>query len=453
MARLKLADYRPYKKQLEFHAAGVTHRERLLRAGNQLGKTWAGAAEAAYHLTGRYPDWWPGRRWDRPTHGWVGSVSALATRDAAQRVLMGPAGSIGTGYIPANDIAGYTMGRNVAEFMDTVRVNHRSGGVSTLAFKTYDQGREKWQGATLDWVWFDEEPDEDVYLEGLTRTNATAGMAWMTFTPLLGMSTVVKRFLMEKSPDRHDTNMTIDDALHIPEEERERIIAGYPAHEREARIKGKPVLGSGRIFPVAEEAIAVKPFAIPDYWTQLGGMDFGVDHPFAAVKIAHDTDADVVYVTHGFRQRETTPMHHVVALKPWSQPEQWVPWAWPQDGLQRDKGSGIQLAKLYRDHGLNMLFEPAKFEDGTNGVEAGLQLMLDRMQTGRLKVFSHLVEWFEEFSLYHRKDGLVVKLGDDLMSATRYAIMCLRFAAFKPARLVNRGPVNARREYDPMASV
>jgi hypothetical protein len=75
-----------------------------------------------------------------------------------------------------------------------------------------------------------------------------------------------------------------------------------------------------------------------------------------------------------------------------------------------------------------MLPERVTFEDGTNGVEAGLMDMLDRMQTGRLKVFSHLVDWFEEFRLYHRKDGKVVKEFDDLMSASRYALMGKRFA-------------------------
>jgi hypothetical protein len=82
----------------------------------------------------------------------------------------------------------------------------------------------------------------------------------------------------------------------------------------------------------------------------------------------------------------------------------------------------------YKEHGLNILPDRITFEDGSNGVEAGLMDMLDRMQTGRLKVFSHLQEWFEEFRLYHRKNGRVVKEFDDLMAATRYALMGLRFA-------------------------
>jgi hypothetical protein len=119
------------------------------------------------------------------------------------------------------------------------------------------------------------------------------------------------------------------------------------------------------------------------------------------------------------------------AVKPWGvNPDgsQWLPWAWPHDGLQHDKGSGEQLAAQYRAQGLKMLPMRATFEDGSSGVEAGIAEMLDRMQTGRFKVFAHLNDWFEEFRLYHRKDGLIVKAGDDLLSAARYARMMRRHA-------------------------
>jgi hypothetical protein len=98
-----------------------------------------------------------------------------------------------------------------------------------------------------------------------------------------------------------------------------------------------------------------------------------------------------------------------------------LPWAWPRDGRRETlEGAGVALAQQYRDQDLNMLYEHAQFEDGSVSVEAGLMDMLTRMQTGRFKVFKHLNDWWEEFRLYHRKDGKVFKEGDDLMSATRY---------------------------------
>lgn len=229
------------------------------------------------------------------------------------------------------------------------------------------------------------------------------------------------------------TRATIDDAVPYiyTREQADAIISGYPEHEREARAKGVPILGSGRIFPIKDSEISVEPFQIPDYWPKIGGLDFGWDHPTAASRLAWDRDADIIYVTNCYKKKEATPLIHAGALKPWGD---WLPWAWPHDGLQHDKGSGEQLAEQYKSQGLKMLDEKATFEDGSNGVEAGLMDMLDRMQTGRWKVFSHLVEWFEEFRLYHRRDGKVVKEFDDIMSSSRYALMMKRFAKVNARR-------------------
>jgi phage terminase large subunit-like protein len=420
----RLRHYKPYAKQRDFHGNGAGFRERLFMAGNQLGKTIAGGFEAAIHATGRYPEGWTGRRYEKPNVGWAAGITGETTRDTVQRVLLGRTGAHGTGAIPKDALVDVQSARGVPDLVDSITVKHASGGNSIIGLKSYEKGREKWQGETLDWVWFDEEPPADIYTEGLTRTNATGGMVWMTFTPLLGMSEVVRRFLMEPSPDRAVTTMTIDDAEHYTPEQREQIVASYPAHEREARAKGIPTLGSGRIFPVPEELIAEDLPVVPPHWPRIGGIDFGWDHPTAAVELAWDRDADVVHVLKAYRQREATPVFHAAALKPWGD----IPWAWPHDGLQHDKGSGEQLAEQFRKQGLAMLPERATFQDGSNGVEAGLFEMLDRMQTGRWKVARHLTDWFDEFRLYHREDGKVVKEMDDLMSASRYAMMMLRFA-------------------------
>lgn len=434
----KLRDYKPYAKQAEHHRKGSQFRERLLMAGNQLGKTWSAGFETAMHLTGRYPDWWDGRTWAKPVSGWAAGVTSEVTRDSLQLILCGRLDRLGTGAIPADAIKERTLKRGVTDAVDTLVIRHGGGGdvqagESLLGIKSYDQGREKFQAATLDFVWLDEEPDEDIYTESLTRTNATDGIVYMTFTPLKGMSGVVKRFLLDKSPGTTVTTMTIDDAEHYTPAQRQAIINSYPAHEREARTKGIPTLGSGRIFPIPEESIKVEPFAIPRHWVQIAGIDFGWDHPSAAVRLAWDRDADVVYVTAAHRAKEQTPLLFAATVKPWGS---WLPWAWPHDGLQHDKGSGEALKEQYKAQGLKMLHDKATHPPpnggaegtGGNGVEAGVLEMLDRMQTGRLKVFSHLNDWFEEFRMYHRDAGKIVKLDDDLMSATRYANMMKRFA-------------------------
>ncbi len=438
----RLKTYRPYPKQCEFHAAGANYRERLLKAGNQLGKTWSAAFETAMHLTGRYPDWWQGKTWDRGVSGWAAGVTNEVTRDSLQRLLCGKLDAMGTGTIPRDAIKDWNRRAGVQDAVESIVVRHGGGGDvqagdSVLGIKSYEQGRAKFQAATLDFVWLDEEPPLDIYTESLTRTNATKGIVYMTFTPLMGMTDTVKRFLIEKPPGTHVTTMTIHDAEHYTPEERAAIIASYPAHEREARVNGVPTLGSGRIFPIAEEAIKVPAFEIPRHWVQIAGIDFGWDHPSAAVRLAWDRDTDVLYVIAAHRQKEQTPLMFAATVKPWGA---WLPWAWPHDGLQHDKGSGQALRDQYAAQGLAMLEQKATHppeqgkEEGTggNGVEAGVLDLLDRMQSGRFKVFDHLGDWFEEFRMYHRKDGQIVKIGDDLMSATRYANMMKRHAITKP---------------------
>lgn len=219
--------------------------------------------------------------------------------------------------------------------------------------------------------------------------------------------------------------MTIDDAEHYTPEQRAAIIESYPAHEREARVKGIPSMGSGRVFPIPEEDITCEPFKIPEYWPQIVGLDFGWDHPTAATRLAWDRDADALYVTAEYAQREATPVVHAASIRAWGD---WLPVAWPHDGMQHDKQSGETLADSYREQKLNMLAEKATFEDGGYGVEAGIMEMLDRMQTGRWKVFRTCGKWLGEFRLYHRENGLIVPIRDDVICSSRYAMMMRRHA-------------------------
>jgi phage terminase large subunit-like protein len=426
----KLYAYAPYPRQMEFHAAGAYEGviDRLLMAGNQQGKTWSAGFETAMHLTGDYPDWWKGKRFDEPTVGWAAGVTGESTRDNPQRILLGRPGQWGTGSIPADRILGITRkAHGVPDSVDSVKVRHASGGTSIVFFKAYEQGREKWQGETLHWVWFDEEPPSDIYAEGKTRTQAgdggKGGITYITFTPLLGMSEVVRRFLLDKVPGTHVTNMTIEDALHYSAAQRAQIIAGYLPHEREARARGIPTMGSGRVFPVPEDMVTIQPFAIPHHWPRICGVDFGWDHPAAGAWLAWDRETDTVYVYDCYRQKEQTSIYHAAIIK---SKGAWIPVAWPVDGLQTRDGK--QAKVMYARHGANMLEKHACTKDGGMSLEVTIGEMLERMQTGRFKVFSHLADWLEEFRLYHRKDGRIVDINDDVMSATRYGLMMLRYA-------------------------
>ena len=417
--------YRPYPKQREFHASRT--RETLFMAGNQLGKTLAGAADAAYHLTGDYPEWWTGHRFDRPITMLAGSESYELTRDGVQRLLVGPPAAEedwGTGMIPAAAILNTTRRAGVSNAIDSATIRHKSGGASSLLFKAYDQGRSKWQANTVDYVWFDEEPPEDVYLEGITRTNATGGLIRLTFTPLKGMSKVVARYLREENPDRSVVTMTIEDAEHYTPEERARIIASYPPHEKDARTKGIPSLGAGAIYPVPDEDILVDPMPIPDYWPRAFALDVGWNRT-ACIWGAHDRANDVVYLYSEHYRGQAEPAIHAQAIRARGT---WIPGVIDPASRGRAQNDGTQLIETYRGLGLDL--EPAK-----NAVEAGLYECWTGLSTGRIKVFRTLTNWIDEKRLYHRDEqGKVVKEYDHLMDAFRYLMMSgMARAKVKPA--------------------
>jgi phage terminase large subunit-like protein len=420
-------------------------------AGNRVGKTWSAGMEVAIHTTGRYPAWWTGRRFPGPTKWWVANSTNETTRDNPQRILLGEFYDQGTGTLPAIDIVKVVLARGIADQVDKLLVRHKSGGISQIQFKAFDQRRVRWQGEEIHGVWFDEEPTLEIYSEGLTRTNKTnygPGIAMMTLTPLLGMTSVASMFYPKPSTaDRALVMMELAEAEHFSAAEIATIEASYQPYEKEARMKGIPMLGSGRIFPVAEASILEDPIEEPpQFWKKIIGLDFGWNHPTAAANIVYDEGVDVIHLTHEYKQAEQQPIIHAAAIKPWGATR--IPVAWPQDAYQSDKQSGIATADAYRAQGLNMLPEHATHEAGGYGLKAGLDGMLMRMQTGRWKVSRLCNLWLDEFRTYHRKDGDVVKQKDDLLCASRYAMMMIRFAIhLAPSRYPMQAPA-----YDPMDS-
>lgn len=404
--------------------------------------------ELSFHLTGLYPDWWEGRRFHGPTKWWAANTTNEMVRDNPQRILMGQGQNFGTGTIPGAQIESHTMARGFPNLVDTVQVRHVNGGLSQLQFKAYEQGRAKWQGETLTGgLWFDEEPDSEIYSEGITRM-APGAISLFTVTPLLGMSDVVMQFYPHpENSDRYLTQMEIEDAEHYTPEERRQRVASYPAWEREARSKGIPMLGSGRIFPISQEQIEEEALAnVPSHWPQLNGLDFGLDHPFAAVRGAWDRDNDVVHILAAYRQTDALPPVHVAAVKSWGD---WIRCAWPHDGSQTQRGDGVTLKAIYKKAGLKMLPMHATFHDGGYYVEPGLVEMYDRMAKGGLRVAEHLSDWFGEFQTYHRKNGKIVKERDDLMDATRCLLMSLRYARTNE---VPRQPATVGMDYQPLSA-
>jgi len=192
-----------YPKHMEFFKAGATYRERCAMAANRVGKTEGmGGYETALHLTGRYPDWWEGRRFDRPVRFWAAGKTNETTRDIVQNKLFGPVvGSgtskcfSGTGLVYADCIERVGWKQGVTDLADTVYIKHVSGKFSELGLKSYQQGRGSFEGTERDGIWLDEEPPLEVYSECLIRTATTNGIVYITFTPLEGTTGTVMMFL------------------------------------------------------------------------------------------------------------------------------------------------------------------------------------------------------------------------------------------------------------------
>lgn len=446
----KLSWFEPYEWQKKLCNSSGEAKQMLAMCANQIGKSTTGAYITACHLTGIYPEWWEGHKFKEPIYAWAAGVSNDTTRDIVQTELFGLAEDVtawGSGMVPREcapvkaDGSPETATRRrgtTGNTYDSVMVKHHDpdtgefNGYSRIGFKSYEMGEEKFYGRPVDWIWFDEQTPSNIYTQGITRTVATNGFVLMTFTPESGITPVVHQFMHERQPGQHLLTATWDDAPHLTGPVKEQLLAQYPPHERDLRSKGIPVFGSGLVFPVSEDKVVCDSFEIPSHWPRLAAIDFGYDHPTAVVWMAIDPDSDTFYIYDAYSKSKETAIVHSAAIN--SRPRD-IPVAWPKDGLQSDKGSGISLASQYRNLGVNMLHDffrnplsPGDTGKGNVSIEPGIMEMLQRFETGRLKVFGHIHEWFLEYRSYHRKDGKIHAMKDDLMSATRYAVMSSRFA-------------------------
>lgn len=426
-----------YVKHNQFFEAGTKYRQRLMLAANRIGKTEGiGGYEMTLHLTGLYPAWWKGRRFDRPIEAWVAGDTSTTVRDIVQRKLWGKFLEPGTGLIPLDTIKDRTLKRGVPDAIDTIFVKHVSGGVSQLVLKSYDQRRESFQGTKIDVIWLDEEPPLDIYTECLLRTMGTTedkdtkGILMLTFTPLMGMSETVMTFLPGGQVQQNDDGSkyvvtgTWDDAPHLSEEEKTELWNSIPPFQRDARSKGVPQLGAGAIYPVPESDFVVDEFQIPDHWPRVFGMDVGWNKT-AAIFGALNRDTDTLYLYSEHYRGQAEPSLHAESIKSRGL---WIPGVIDPASRGRSQKDGLQLLQTYKDLGLDV-------EVAFNGVESGLYEVWQRLSTGRLKVFKSMSNWLYEFRLYRRDEkGRIVKQDDHAMDATRYLVMSgLERAKVKPA--------------------
>ncbi|AUV61815.1 terminase [Pseudomonas phage Bjorn] len=440
----KMKTFSPYGWQKEFITASSNCFQLLAMTGNRCGKTYTGGYIMACHLTGLYPDWWDGRRYDRPVEAWAAGISTDTTRDILQSELLGKWNDpmkFGTGMIPKELILETVNKPGVPGAYQAVLVKHVSGGVSTLVFKSYEMSQDKFMGTSIDVVWLDEECPKDIFTQCVTRTATQGGIVYLTFTPESGLTELVKDFMYDIKKGQFMVSASWEDAPHLDEAVKEQLMSVYSPAERKMRVSGQPSIGSGVVFPVVEADISVAPFSIPDHWMRIIGIDLGFDHPNAVASIAWDQESDVYYLCDEYSRSGENLGALADAIR--AKGGQDIPVVVPHDAFKHDGATtGKRFIDLLQGYGLNIVREPFSNPPGPDGkhggnsVEFGVNWMLSRMDQGSFRVFSTCTKFLQEMKLYHRKDGKIVDRNDDMISATRYGcIMAARHA--RPGGLLN----------------
>ena len=243
---------------------------------------------------------------------------------------------------------------------------------------------------------------------------------------------------------RYVGTCTWDEVPHLSREQKDALYGSYPLHMRDARTKGVPQLGSGAIYPIPESDIVCDPIEFPLWWPRGYGMDVGWNRT-AAVWGCRDPSTDVVYLYAEHYRGQDEPASQAAAIRGRGA---WIPGVIDPASRGRGQTDGKQLFVQYVDLGLNLTV-------ADNGVEAGLFSVMQRMTTGRLKVFRTLANWLSEYRMYRRDDkGHVVKTNDHAMDATRYLVVSgIERMVVAPDALKRLEVRGGLRVYDPHSGV
>lgn len=450
----KLEYITPYPYQLKFMEASMFHKQRYMRAGNRVGKTFGGAIEFAQHVTGKYQPYFTGEKIEESGNiFWCIGIDLDSVSKVLQKELFGTAdvrvnSEVGTGTIPRSCIEFDTLTVERGKIR-TCHIRHLDGGINTIHF--YGANNETtFMGQTIKFIWIDEEPahrSDELYSSCLTRTLTTGGHVMMTATPEAGMTKLNEMFENDETGRLYLQAVGWDDCPHITDVQKEEMLAGYPEWQHQMRMNGLPVLGSGAVFPFKSEEISIPPHEFDLYSNSriqvIAGVDFGATmDPSVIVYAAYDPEEEVYTLFSETvldeSQDARTPENMSSVIRNSALPNIVV-------NLPHDSGikSNNPVAKgnIMKRYGTNTfpdnMKNPIEYTNSSGykpagktstSVQTGLDIMYDLFKNGKLKVVGNMNSLFKEIASYSYNGSNSVKPyrgADHVIDASRYALMGL----------------------------
>lgn len=423
-----------HKKQIAFHKC--KKRNRWVFGGNRSGKTECGAVEAIWILRGIHPY----RKNRADTFGWAVSLSQQVQRDVAQSKILK--------YLPKSWIADITMlsGRRDSPsggVIDQIKIRNVFGGISTLGFKSCDQGREKFQGSSLDFVWFDEEPPQDVYEECLMRIMDKRGDIFGTMTPLKGETFIYNEIYLNRrnNPQIWCEFMSWEDNPYLSKKEIKLLSSAMDSAALDSRKYGKFSCGAGLVYSEFDTAVhVIPPFDIPKEWQDNISIDPGLNNPLSAHWYAVDWDGNIYVVAEHFAAGRDID-YHARCIKDIS-----TRLGWKTDGFgriralidsaanQRTLASVKSVSELFGEKGI--LVNPNVNKDVFSGICRVKEYLKRGNGLPDIYIFDSCKNMIAEFTGYFWADGdSPVKKDDHCMDELRYYVMSRPKPAEKEEKL------------------
>lgn len=410
-----------HQKQMEFHRC--LKRNKWVFGGNRSGKTECGAVETVWLARGIHP-----YRENKPRDGWVVSLSQQVQRDVAQSKILH--------YLNPDWIADIVMlsGRKDSPengVIDYILIKNIFGSFSKIGFKSCDQGREKFQGASLDFVWFDEEPPFDVYLECRMRVLDKEGLIFGTMTPLKGLTWVYDKIYLNEAKDKEIWYIEMEwaDNPYLSKDEIDALTSTLSAEELDSRRFGKFCAAGGLVYKEFDPSIhVIEPFSVPLEWYDNISIDPGLHNPLSAHWYAVDYDGNI-YVIAEHYEAEQTLEHHADCIK-----KKCAQLNWPMgfDGRihalidsaanQKTLSSPKSVTDLFFEYGISV--NPNVNKDLFSGISRVKSYLKNAKGEARLFIFSTCVNMIREIKGYWwGKADVPVKKDDHSLDELRYYIM------------------------------